>query len=132
VPILQGITENMLLAEQGDAPSGDTKLSYSLIVKSSRSTALAVKSKSEKNTYKPNQFLLLLCGCAGVAKRGRLKICWLSAYAGSNPVARIFGENADSKLRKLCHSHLRSKRGLKTHRVLLPALFLFACTYLFF
>ncbi len=28
-------------------------------------------------------------GGAGVAKRGSLKSCWLSAYAGSNPVRRI-------------------------------------------
>jgi hypothetical protein len=29
------------------------------------------------------------CGRAGVVKRSGLKIRWLSAYAGSNPAARI-------------------------------------------
>ena len=29
---------------------------------------------------------ILKCGDAGVVKRDRLKICWLSAYTGSNPV----------------------------------------------
>ena len=32
---------------------------------------------------------ILLCGVAGVVKRDRLKICWLSAYEGSNPFLRI-------------------------------------------
>ena len=30
-----------------------------------------------------------MCGCAGAVKRDRLKICWLSAYEGSNPFTRI-------------------------------------------
>ena len=30
-----------------------------------------------------------ICGCAGAVKRDRLKICWLSAYEGSNPFIRI-------------------------------------------
>ena len=33
---------------------------------------------------------ILLCGSAGVVKRDRLKICWLSACEGSNPFSRIF------------------------------------------
>ena len=32
---------------------------------------------------------LNLCGGVGVAKRAGLKILWLSAYAGPNPVPRI-------------------------------------------
>ncbi len=34
-------------------------------------------------------FLIVVCRDAGVAKRGRLKICWLSAFAGSNPAPCI-------------------------------------------
>ena len=31
----------------------------------------------------------MICECAGVVKRDRLKICWLYAYEGSNPFTRI-------------------------------------------
>ena len=39
-----------------------------------------------------------ICGSAGVVKRGRLKICWLSAYEGSNPFSRIFDRGPRSSV----------------------------------
>lgn len=32
---------------------------------------------------------IITSGVAGAVKRDRLKICWLSAYEGSNPLLRI-------------------------------------------
>ena len=55
------------------------------------------------------------CRCAGAVKRDRLKICWLSAYEGSNPFACI--EQQILNTPNFSNFHLRVKsieREVKT------------------